>query len=226
MEYILPKGYISYSAWSLWKRDKNAFRRRYYENEKPPETVETIFGKRIAELLEDNHDDLSHVPRYECPEHSIAITIEGVKILGYIDNFCPHTFSFLEYKTGHKDKNGKEPWNKLKVEKHEQLPFYSMLIKEKYGKVKNTCHLIWLETEFINKTIEFDGHTLTADTRELKLTGKVKKFSRTIYEWQRKKIKKELLQAVKEIHEDYEKYRSTRISQALSQETPEKQGVL
>ncbi len=198
---------LSYSGWMLWKSDKAGYRRRYYENEKPFETVETIYGKRIAEMFEFSHADVSHVKMYEKMEHTIDIEIDGEKLNGRIDSFCPHTFSFLDVKTGHANKEGKPPWNKLKVEKLKQLDFYSMLIKKKYGKVNNVCKLVWLETDFLTKTTEFAGHTLTAQTRELKLTGKVETFSRTILQWQRDKIEQEVLQAIKDIHEDYKNYK-------------------
>jgi hypothetical protein len=191
----------------LWIKDPSAYRRRYYENEKPFETVETIFGKRIADFLENNHEDYKHIPQYSIPEKTIEVEIDGAKFNGRLDSFCDKELKFLDHKTGHLDKNGKVPWNKVKVVKHSQLPFYSMLIKEKYGKVKNLCHIIWIETEFKNKSIEFSGHTLEAQTRELVLTGKIKKFSRIIQEWERKKIKEKYLQITKEIHDDFKQYR-------------------
>lgn len=201
-----PRTSLSYSGWSMWKSSKDSYRRRYYENEKPFETAETIFGKKLAELYETNDLVMSHVKRYDITEITIEIEIDGAYFNGRLDTFCPHTFAFLDLKSGHLSSDGKPPWDRVKVAKHKQLDFYSMLIKEKYGKVKNLCHIIWLETAFKKKSIEFEGHTLETQTRELYLTGKMKKFSRTVQEWQRKKIKVELLQAVKEIDEDFKSY--------------------
>lgn len=213
MKYILgikPNGKyrdsLSYSGWNLWKTNKDAYRRRYYENEKPFETVETIFGKKIGDMLENDHPELAWIPRYDTPELTIEINIDGAKFNGRLDTFDSKTHAFLDFKTGHLDKDRKVPWNKVKVAKHKQLDWYSWLIKKDKGKVKNLCHIIWLETEFRNKSIDFQGMTLEAQTRELVLTGKMKKFSRTIQEWQRKKIEEEALLAIKEIHEDYENY--------------------
>lgn len=193
-----PRDYISYSAWSLWKKNKDEYRRIYYENKEKFESSETIFGKRIAELLEHADKDA---------EYPIDIVIKGVRVVGYIDKYDPIKMHFLEYKTGHLDKDGKPPWDRVKVHKHRQLPFYSMLLKEKFGKVDNVCHLIWMETDFKNKTIEFAGHQLESSKKELYLTGKVKKFRRVIKEYERQAIKKDLLKVVKEIHKDYDKYK-------------------
>lgn len=207
---------LSYSGWNLWKTSKDSYRRRYYENERPFETVETIFGKHIGQLLEDDHESLKHIIRYDTPELTLEVNIDGAKFNGRLDTFDSKTFAFLDYKTGHLDKQGKIPWDKVKVAKLKQLDWYSWLIEEEYGKVKNLCHIVWLETEFKSKTMEFQGHTLEAQVRELQLTGKMKKIPRTIQGWQRKKIKEEALLAVKEIDNDYKEYKRIKSGETLA----------
>jgi hypothetical protein len=202
----LPRGYLSYSAWKLWRTSKPAFRKRYYDNEEPFSTPETVFGKQIAEWLENNDDRVKHIPNYIGKEHDLKKVIDGVKILGRLDGFDPVLRRFLDHKTGHADKDGNPPWNRIKVHRHDQLPFYSWLIKEIYGSVNNVCHLVWIETKFITKTVSFDGHELSAKSRELVMTGRVKKYRRVIREFERKKIKVDVLLAAKEISEDYANY--------------------
>ena len=223
MKYILgirPDGTyrdsLSYSGFILWKTSKDSYRKRYYENEKPFETIETIFGKRLADLYETNDPTMKHVKRYAKTEFTINLEIEGAKFNGRLDTFCPDTFAFLDLKSGHLSKDEKIPWDKVKVAKLKQLDWYSWLIEEEYGKVKNLCHIVWLETEFKKKTIEFQGHTLEAQVRELELTGKMKKFSRTIQKWQRNKIREEALLAVKEISDDYKEYTRIKSGEALA----------
>lgn len=223
MKYIIgirpdgtPRDSLSYSGWSLWKTSKELYRKRYYENEKPFETVETIFGKHIAKLLEDDDESLRHIPRYDTPEKMIEINIKGAKFNGRIDTFDSKKLGFLDYKTGHLTPDGKIPWNRLKAAKLKQLDWYSWLIEAKFKKVKNLCHVVWLETEFKKKTMEFQGHTLEAQVRELQLTGVMKKFSRTIMNWERKKIRAEALKAIKEINEDYEEYKRIKTGKAIS----------
>lgn len=189
---------ISWSAYDLWRKNKEGYRKRYYENEKSFETTETIFGKGIAETLEKESKNA---------EYRIEVQMDGFKVQGYLDLFKPEKIGFTEFKTGHANKEGKPPWDRVKVARHGQLVFYSMLLREKFGKVDPVCHLIWLETAFKNKMMEFAGHTLQAPTKELYLTGKVKKFRRVIRKWEREKLKRELLKTVKEIHEDYKRYK-------------------
>ena len=197
MEYNLPKKYLSYSAWNLWRTNKDEYRARYYEGKPSIETTETIFGKTIAKKLEDDEKIIGSETRIELE------IVPGLKLLGYLDAFDEETYSITEYKTGHLSKDGKEPWSQIKVEKHKQLDWYSLLVKEKYGKVNNTVKLIWLETEFVKESREFGGHILEGETRVLRLTGKERTFRRIIVEWQRKKIKEEIINAAKAISEDY-----------------------
>lgn len=200
------KYHISYSAYSLWKRNKEAYRKHYYEGKESFETTETKFGHLIAEMLEKRDPSLVHIPQYSVAEHPIEVMIGNNRVVGRIDSFDEEKKRFIEFKTGHEDSRGRPPWTKLKVRMHEQLPFYAMLIKEKYGKVNPYCRLIWLETKFKKNTIEFDGHTLTAQMRELYLTGRVRKFLRYITNWEIRKLRNDLLTTCEEIKNDYAAY--------------------
>ena len=225
------KEHMSYSAYSLWKSNKGAYRRRYYEGEKPFETVETLFGKKVAEMMENRDPSLQHIPHYSVTEHPLECYIGGNKVVGYLDSFDPEKIRFLDHKSSHKDKNGKVPWDKNKVRNHAQLPFYSMMLKEIYGKVDNACHIVWIETEFKDNVVEFDGHILKAPGRELQLTGKVKKFRRVIREWERKRIREDLLKVCNEVKQDYENYQRNKSvvlgsSQEGTQELTAEPGIL
>ncbi len=200
--FNLPRGYLSYSAWNLWNTNKEEFRKRYYEGKPSINTPETIFGKKIAKRLEDGHK--FEGIEYEVAEMKLEVKLVGnLKLLSYLDGFNPKFLSIVEIKTGHKNKDGKVPWDNVKVAKHRQLDFYSMMVKKSYGNVNNNCTLIWLETKFKTKETEFDGHILNSDSRELELTGYKKEFSRNIKEWERKKIEKDIIKSALEISEDY-----------------------
>lgn len=199
MKIKLPKPYLSWSAISLWNRDKDLFRRRYYENEKSPDNVFTLFGRETHTMLE-TQENLAHIPRHEIAELEIKTEIEGVPILGYIDNFSPKTKAFLDYKTA------KNPWTEVEVQKLDQMPFYSLLIKEKFGKVKAKCQLIWLETRFKEVEEKVGSQIMVGEGNELELTGVFKVFNRTIEEWERERIKKWIVKSAKEISEDYQNY--------------------
>ena len=196
------RDYMSYSSHSMWKKDKNAYRKRYYEGEESFTNAEMIFGKIIAKKLE-NGEKIKGLKLFAKCEEPMNVKVEGIKCKGYADNFCPVKIKFKEFKTGHLDSKGNPPWNNVKVAKHVQLVWYYMMLKVKYGKCNPNCELVWLETEFKKNTIEYQGHVLEGVGRELKLTGKIEKFKRKIEEWEVEKLKKEILLTAEEIHNDF-----------------------
>ena len=200
-KYILPRGYLSYSAYSLWKSSKKQFRKRYYENEDPFETAETRYGKLIHKEKEDD-------PNVHGSETKIEAVYKGLSLLGYIDSFNEDTLYVIDFKTGHRNKDGKAPWDALKVRKHKQLVMYAALVQLKYGAYNPETALIWIETEFIIDTRDFDGHTLYCTSKKLKLTGEEKTFLRTIRQSEIDRLLEDLLVVAQEIHNDYEEYKN------------------
>lgn len=201
--YNLPRKYLSYSAFDLWLKNPEAYRRKYYLGEPDFQTAETMFGKTIAEKLEGGHAP-EGLMLYKNKEYRIEVELEeGLRLLGYLDAFNEDDLSILEFKTGHLDSKGKVPWDKVKVQKHKQLVFYSLLVKLKYGKVNPKVHLQWLETKFQKESREFNGHILEAEGKRLELTGRIETFERRIYKWEIDKMKEEIIKVAKEISNDY-----------------------
>lgn len=204
----LPRKYLSYSAFTLWKSDKERFRRKYYENDPSADifTQEILFGKTIAKRLEDG-DKIEGVISYGNPETKLEVeAIDGLKLLGYVDDFNEDDLSFVEYKTGRLSVDGKEPWSLLKARKHKQLVFYSLLIQLKYGKYNPDVKLQWLETEWDIKT--YKGQVIEDGTGNLKLTGRVETYDRNVKEWELEKMKEEIIKVANEISEDYTQWQN------------------
>lgn len=204
---------LRYSALNLWLSSKSAYRKRYYEGQSVS-TPEMIFGHKVHTMMEDKkavtaHPFLSQLPRYPVSEKNIELTVDGVKIGGCIDSFDPDTFSFLDYKSSHLSKDGKVPWNVVKVAKHMQLVFYSLLVREKFGKVDPNVLLVWIGTEFVKKSQEFAGHVLEAESRELALTGQFEVFKRRVAKWETDALKKIIKKAAEDISIDFIQYKAT-----------------
>lgn len=208
MKYNLPRGYLSYSAYTLWNQSKDRFARKYFLGEDDFSTAETEFGKKIAEQLETERDD--EIIPYTHSEYDIKEElVPGLMLLGRLDGFDEDTLKVSEIKSGHRNKDGKAPWDRLKVRKHKQLPFYCLLVLLKFGKYNPDVTLQWLETEFKKDKIEFDGHVLEelGKGRKLRLTGYRETFDRHIEQWEIDNIKEDIILAAKEIHEAYEQFR-------------------
>ncbi len=204
MEINLPKKYLSYSQMTLWRQSKDGYRKRYYENGPSFENKETIFGKNTAKMLEDGvaHPVLSRVPRYKYMEYKITVPVLGVPFMGVLDTFSLQKKGFKEYKTG------KEPWNAVRVAKHEQLVIYSLLIKLKHKKVDPYCELVWIGTQWGRSKTEFDGHVLEGQTQVIEFTGKIEIFKRRISEWERKRMAQNIRSIAEEISADYTKWQN------------------
>ncbi len=210
MKYNLPKNYLSYSAAMLWLKTPDLYRRRYYLNEKPEDNVFMGFGKRIAEVLESrdfkDHPSLKDIPFYPISEHKLEVEIGGVPVMGFLDLYEPTTFSFGEIKTGIVSKTNGPPWDKVKVQAHEQLPWYSLMIKTAYGKVNNKCKLIWIPTRFKDVEDQLGSRKMTGQGKELELIGETHVFERSIAEWERKRLKDLIIKCATEISNDFTEF--------------------
>lgn len=198
---------LRYSALDCWLKSKPAYRERYYGGSNLV-TAETVFGHKIHHAIENGETVLEGLPRYSKSEYNIEVEVDGVRIGGCLDSFDPEKFSFLDYKSSHRNKDGKAPWDNVRVAKHMQLVFYSLLVKKKHGKVDPWTKLVWIETEFGKSTKEFDGHILEGQTRELFLTGNFQVFNRRIAEWERAKLRETIVRCSKEINEDFSKWKT------------------
>ncbi len=198
----LPKEYLSWSQINVWLKSKEQYRQQYYFGKKSPDTPQMMYGREIAEALENNDPTLAHIPRYANPEQSLKVTLDGIPLIGYLDSYDPKKHTFLEYKTSSSEKT----WNALSVRKHDQLTMYSMMIEEQYGKVRNLCHLVELKTAWKTKTVEFDGIMLEGISRELMLTGEFNMFPRRIEKWERERMKEIIKRVATEIEQDYATY--------------------
>lgn len=209
------KEYISYSAYSLYHKNKSDYIKRYFYGEKLAwsDTPEIIFGRQIAERLEHNDPAYAWIPHYSVTEKHIRIgmpkcTSKYIKqIDGRIDSYCPDTFAFLDHKTGHTRADGTCPWSPVITAKHEQLVWYSLLIKATEGKVNNKCSIVWLETEWKENTRKIGNTTLSLN-KYLQLTGRCERFYRTVTQKERNELLKKIKETVSEIEKEYEKIRT------------------
>ena len=200
---FLPKSYLSYSALNLWYKDKDVFRKKYYEGVEPPTTRFSFFGSEVHKLLEDGH--LKKIPRYEKPEYAIKVEIEGIPVYGILDSFSPRPKKLLDYKSGIRKKDGSPRWTIVEVAKLDQLPFYSLLVETKFNKVHPETKLVWLETQYAKRT----GRKSVLDAG-LELTGHFEVFKRIIEPWERDRMREWIVSGAEAISKDYSGWVNTR----------------
>jgi hypothetical protein len=161
----LPRGHLSWSGLSLWETSPTAWREKYLLNQDQHTNSGMVFGKYIAEKLEEvvSSDPVieklrADLPRYDVPELEIDPMWKGIQLLGRIDSYRSTDHAFREYKTGRRDKAGKAPWNSLKARLHGQLAFYAFMIWLRTKKIPPQVHLDWIETEEIGGKVRLTGH--------------------------------------------------------------------
>lgn len=201
--YGTDKNYVSYSSLKLWESNPNEYRRIYYEGKPRPDSIYTRFGKHIHDQLEKYDDFYKEIDRTGLREQQILVTISGVKVKAYIDYIDLRIPLIRDYKTSIK------PWTPAKVQDHEQLPFYSLLVEHQFGIKVRDVDILWLETQHRQPTIKRGGVTISGE-KELFLTGywEIIKRPYKVTASERKRLKDWLIKTANEIQIDYEKYRS------------------
>lgn len=203
---------LRYSMYDTWLKSKDSYRKKYYYGIGFA-TPETVFGHTMHKVMEKKstwkkHPILKDVMRYEVPEKNITVNITpDIKIGGRLDSFDPTICTFLDYKFSHRDKNGKAPWDAVKVQRHRQMVFYSILIEKKFQRVDRWTRLIWIETAFKKKHTEFAGHTLETDAIDLELTGEFTVFKRMVSKWEREAMEESIIKVAQEINQDYQAWK-------------------
>lgn len=203
----LPKKYISYSAWQLWKSSKTQFRDKYYEGKKSPENIYSIFGREVHKKIEIGEIGLPPLLHNSQREVAINTHIEGIPVLAYVDILNVDLPLLADVKTGKRNKDGESPWTELSVYKHEQLPFYALAVEAEYGVKIREGYIFWLETGF-NTVIERIGsREIETDGSDLVLTGHSEIIRREIYENELEKMRADFVKDVHAISEDWKEYR-------------------
>jgi len=117
------------------------------------------------------------------------------------------TTRFYDYKTGRPKPDGSPRWTDVETAKTKQLVYYSLFLQELNGSVEDLCHLIWLPTHYVKKTIAMGEHVLESNSKDVEWNGEVHVFSRTIREYERKAAREEIIRVAQEISDDYAKYK-------------------
>ena len=213
-EFGKKKTRLSYSAISLWQRDKEGYRRRYYEGEPFISTPYTDFGNYIGDSLETGElvsPTLEKVPRYSEMEFKIERTIGDVPMICYLDSFDPTNLKILEYKTSIVNRHGVEPWSRLAVRKHTQLTIYALAVREMFGDYNPDLQLVWMETcwgKSVHQVI-FGSKVMTEERPGLRLTGRVEIFDRHIESWELDRMAGIVQEVAEDISKDYILWKKT-----------------
>jgi len=152
------RDYISWSAYNLYKKSPEEYKRIYIDEGEQYVSLEMEFGKNFAEGMENGSDDIEIeaarilLPNYPKAEYEIVEVYKGVKLKGRLDLFNPRKKIIGEIKTG------KTKWSQIMADKHGQLKFYNLLCLAKYGVMAKEINLYWFETEDCGNGVKLNGN--------------------------------------------------------------------
>jgi hypothetical protein len=118
---------LSWSSISLWYYDKQQWARKYLDGLETPPNSEMLFGNVIGQKIASDPSFLPEItPRYKIYEKAFNTSIDNgrIRLVSYLDNYCPDTHHFHEFKTSSNPKK----WTQLSAEEHGQLDFYYLMI--------------------------------------------------------------------------------------------------
>lgn len=150
---------MRFSLYDAWRKSKHDAIQRYFPKEqKSISTPWMSFGSRVAEALTERPipEWVAHLamPEYDEQEYRIIEDMEGYLVRGTLDRYSTSLHRILD------DKCSNTMWKKSKAQKHMQLDFYSVLVKERFGEIDNISYIHCIPIDMDdNGFIRFTGET-------------------------------------------------------------------
>lgn len=200
------KDTVSYSALSLWCKDKEGYRKHYYVGEPSFTSPYTIFGTEVHRKVEHGEIVIPKFPHEDyIHEHKVEASLAGVPVLGYLDMTHKETHAVVDLKTS------KNVWTSADVQKLDQLPLYIALLREHRDFVSLWATVICLETTWVQDdvpTISVGGFEVEQDSnRRLALTDRAPVvLKRRVYNYDIERVVEWVKVTAGEIAEDFKRY--------------------
>lgn len=200
------KKHLSYSAIDLWKKNKPEYRERYYKHKPSIVTPYTIFGTQVHKDIEEGNLTVTEL---DVSPFSHEVRKEGfigdVVVVAYIDLLNEDTLQVVDIKTSI------NAWDSVMVHKLDQLPLYSLLLRNELGKFNKYTGVLWLETEWKEKDVEkknVRGFSMdVGGEKYLALTGKQVYLPRRLYKYELDELEQEVIRVADEIDADFTQWK-------------------
>jgi len=135
-----------FEAW--WSNPQKAMERYFPDDAENFTNAYMAFGSLVADelCLRPVPEWLRGVTYYTENEYRLITDVGGYMVRGTIDSYDSVRHKFLDNKCVKVErlKNGNwsaHSWTQNKVNKHEQLVFYSFLIQHVHGQIDEECHI-------------------------------------------------------------------------------------
>ena len=207
-QLILPKPHLSWSQMNCWLSNPLRYRKEYFENSSKLDSKYLRFGKGVAKLIEEGkHKELlPDLVVYDTPEYEIKCLVAGVPILSYIDSYNKNKSQYYPANVFREYKTGTIPWDRTRVQKHDQLTFYATALKWSTGKMPEYCDLDWIETKEVSTEGSGPSDFWRESDKIINATGRILEFHREFDEGEIERMENLIVKVATEISEAYRKF--------------------
>ena len=123
---LIKKVFSRPFSWSQFSSFRDYDKEKWYQNYvlgfKEPPNARMTFGSQVGKRIETDPTYIPQLPR-GIMEYELKATMKDIELIGYADSYNPKKKELDEFKTG-----GASSWNQKKVESHDQLTFYALLL--------------------------------------------------------------------------------------------------
>ncbi len=136
---------FSWSNFSSFRDyDKEEWYNNYILGKKSPPNARMTFGSLVGKRIETDKTYIPQLLRGGIMEYEVRVKMGDIELVGYMDQYFVNEKEIHEYKTG-----GANSWNQKKVDNHQQLDFYSLLLylRDKTKPEEISFNLFHLHTE-------------------------------------------------------------------------------
>lgn len=122
--------------------DKEKWYEKYVLGKETPTNKEMAFGSAVGKRIETDPVYIPEVKREATMEYELKVKMGDIELVGYADSYGEETKVLIEYKTG------KGAWTQKRVDDHDQITMYLLMLYLKYKTKPEDvkCHLYWLPT--------------------------------------------------------------------------------
>jgi len=136
---------LSFSQLSTWEYSQEEWMDRYILGKKFEGNPATRFGSEIGDAIGTPDSPVPDLNPPGVKEYRLTGEIEGIKLVGYADHYCPDTLELHENKTSDNPKR----WTTRKANTHRQIDMYLLLLNLTEGIPPEhvTCYLNFIQTK-------------------------------------------------------------------------------
>lgn len=120
---------LSWSQISSFQYSPDQWYTSYILGKREPANSLMLAGSRIGDAIGTDTNPVTGLEPVGDKEYALKVEIDGIKMVGYADHFCPDTLVLNENKCS--DKKGR--WTQSKVDKHGQIDMYLLMLMHQDG---------------------------------------------------------------------------------------------